>query len=392
MSVAMMYNIIVAQAKYLFNSDVPDILSTDQSFDTVQGAQQHQHKRPILPSPTTTTTTNTSARAKKSRESLQRCKMTTPPDDTSESDLDSSLVKSPDTPAAVDDAAAAAATDHAKSDNEMAEICREYQQEIEASHQEIHYLRATLARDVHIAYQAGFDKARSTPGVVGGDSELKRKLSQQMSSVRELMEQNNELQTLLARREQDAFTVNERLLREYSALRETCTELLKKEVVTAAADDKQQQQLPKHVMQQLMTAYDVNGKALVTCVQLQSIINEQRLLMTSQYQQLKQASVFRRDIDADDIISSVTSSSSAASSTSNSGDEAASARQRDVTTRSEQVNKQVAKTVRDMLFCRDSHTGDSSPDAQQLIVQNFELGTEQRAIITSSSSSGGGEV
>ena len=146
-------------------------------------------------------------------------------------------------------------------------------------------------------------------------------------------------------------------------------------------------------MQQLLTAYDVNGKALVTCVQLQSIINEQRLLMTSQYQQLKQASVFRRDIDADDIISSVTSSSSAASSTSNSGDEAASARQRDVTsTRSEQVNKQVAKTVRDMLFCRDSHTGDSSPDAQQLIVQNFELGTEQRAIITSSSSSGGGEV
>ena len=388
----MMYNIIVAQAKYLFNSDVPDILSTDQSFDTVQGAQQHQHKRPILPSPTTTTTTNTSARAKKSRESLQRCKMTTPPDDTSESDLDSSLVKSPDTPAAVDDAAAAA-VDNAKSDNEMAEICREYQQEIEASHQEIHYLRATLARDVHIAYQAGFDKARATPGVSGGDSELKRKLSQQMSSVRELMEQNNELQTLLARREQDAFTVNERLLREYSALRETCTELLKKEVATAAADKQQQQlQLPKHVMQQLMTAYDVNGKALVTCVQLQSIINEQRLLMTSQYQQLKQASVFRRDIDADDIISSVTSSSSAASSTSNSGDEAASARQRDVTTRSEQVNKQVAKTVRDMLFCRDSHTGDSSPDAQQLIVQNFELGTEQRAIITSSSSSGGGEV
>ena len=271
----------------------------------------------------------------------------------------------------------------------MAEICREYQQEIEASHQEIHYLRATLARDVHIAYQAGFDKARSTPGVVGGDSELKRKLSQQMSSVRELMEQNNELQTLLARREQDAFTVNERLLREYSALRETCTELLKKEVVTAAADDKQQQQLPKHVMQQLMTAYDVNGKALVTCVQLQSIINEQRLLMTSQYQQLKQASVFRRDIDADDIISGVTSSSSAASSTNSSGDEGA-ARQRDATS-SEQVNKQVAKTVRDMLFCRDSHTGDSSPDAQQLIVQNFELGTEQRAIVTSSSS-GGGEV
>ena len=143
-------------------------------------------------------------------------------------------------------------------------------------------------------------------------------------------------------------------------------------------------------MQQLLTAYDVNGKALVTCVQLQSIINEQRLLMTSQYQQLKQASVFRRDIDADDIISSVTSSSSAASSTNSSGDEGA-ARQRDATS-SEQVNKQVAKTVRDMLFCRDSHTGDSSPDAQQLIVQNFELGTEQRAIITSSSSSGGGEV